>query len=103
MHRCGAEEAAMTNEKDLRDVAREHVRAGTGLIIHATTFFIVNLALVVMWALTGHGYPWFVWLLLFWGIGVVTHAITYRIGPGSANEERAIEREVIRLQSRTQQ
>ena len=94
--------AVMQDEKDLRQIARDHVRAGTGLIIHATMYFFVNLGLVILWAMTGGGYPWFVWPLLGWGVGIVAHTVTYWIGPGSANEERAIEREMIRMQTRAQ-
>ncbi len=92
----------MQDDRDLREIAKEHGRAGTGLIIHATMYFIVNLGLIVLWAISGGGYPWFAWPLLFWGVGIVAHAITYWIGPGSANEQRAIEREIVRMQTGAQ-
>lgn len=41
---------------------------------HLGTYVAVNVMLVVIWALTGFGYPWFVWPLLGWGTGIAFHA-----------------------------
>ena len=46
--------------------------------LHAILWAAVNLLLVVIWAVTGAGFPWFVFPLFGWLIGLVTHAaITY--------------------------
>ena len=41
---------------------------------HCVAYVIVNGFLVVVWALTGRGYFWPVWVLGAWGVGVVLHA-----------------------------
>jgi 2TM domain len=47
--------------------------ANTGFRIHAAVFIAVNLLLVITWAMNGAGYPWFVYPLMGWGIGLVAH------------------------------
>lgn len=47
--------------------------ANTGFRIHLRVFIMVNLLLVVTWFGTGAGYPWFVYPLFGWGIGLVAH------------------------------
>ena len=50
--------------------------------IHATVFAAVQLLLIaiwaVVWATTGHHYPWFVYPLLGWGIGLAAHYAVVR-------------------------
>src|SRR6476659_7059198 len=41
--------------------------------LHLSIYLVTNLFLVVIWALTGAGFPWFVFPLLGWGIGLVAH------------------------------
>lgn len=43
------------------------------LRIHAAVFVVVQLLLVAIWAMTGADYPWFVFPLLGWGVGLVAH------------------------------
>lgn len=52
---------------------QEHLR--TGLRMHAAVFVIIQLLLVATWALTGAGFPWFVFPLLGWGAGLAGHAL----------------------------
>ncbi len=49
----------------------------TGFVIHATVYVAVNILLVVIWALTWTGFPWFVFPLLGWGIGLAAHGAAY--------------------------
>lgn len=42
--------------------------------LHAAVFTATNIALVVIWALTGADHPWFVYPLVGWGIGLAAHA-----------------------------
>lgn len=44
--------------------------------VHLSIYAVTNLFLVVVWALTGAGFPWFVFPLLGWGIGLVAHGAT---------------------------
>lgn len=84
-------------EDTLEELARKRVQARTGFLVHAAMYLTMNAGLVIIWLLSGRGYPWFMWPLLGWGIGVLAHAITLVVGPGSEAERRAISREVNRL------
>jgi hypothetical protein len=50
--------------------------------IHATVFVAVQVLLIAVWALVwvtgGSGYPWFIYPLLGWGIGLAAHYATAR-------------------------
>lgn len=46
--------------------------------IHATAFVAVQVLLVVVWALAGAGYPWFLFPLVGWGVGLAIHYATAR-------------------------
>lgn len=84
-------------DNDLEQRAEQRVRARSGFVIHLAMYLTVNAGLVLIWFLTGRGYPWFLWPMIGWGIGIVAHALSLAIGPGSEGERRAIEREVRRL------
>ena len=78
-------ERAAQREHDIRRQHREQRSARekrAGLRIHATVYVCVQLLLVSVWALAGAGYPWFLYPLLGWGIGLATHyaAVRDRIG-----------------------
>jgi hypothetical protein len=57
---------------------------------HLHAYVAVNALLVAIWALSGFGYPWFVWPLLGWGIGLVSHA-RGRHGPRRRRARTAVE------------
>jgi Domain of unknown function (DUF1707)/2TM domain len=40
---------------------------------HATTYLAVIALLWLIWLVTGAGYPWPIWPMLGWGIGVIGH------------------------------
>src|SRR5215212_2731494 len=46
----------------------------TSVRIHFTTYLLVNLMLIAIWAAAGGGYFWPIWPILGWGIGVGCHA-----------------------------
>ena len=46
----------------------------TSVRIHFTTYLLVNLMLIGIWAASGGGYFWPIWPILGWGIGVGCHA-----------------------------
>jgi hypothetical protein len=74
-------ERAAQREHDIRRQHREQRRAREkrfGLRIHATVFVGVQLLLVSVWALTGASYPWFLFPLLGWGIGLAAHYAAVR-------------------------
>jgi fatty acid desaturase len=71
-----AERAEAESQRQRRDRSARGQRAG--FRIHATVFAAVNLMLVVVWALTGAGYPWFLYALLGWGVGLAAHFAAIR-------------------------
>lgn len=68
-------EAAEQRERRSARMTRGHRK---GFRIHATLYLMVNLFLIAIWASVwqlndGPSYPWFVWVLLGWGIGLSAH------------------------------
>lgn len=84
-------------DNEVEALATKRVQNRTSFVTHLAMYVVMNAGFVAIWFLTGRGYPWFVWPLLGWGIGILAHAITLVVGPGSAAERRAIDREVRRL------
>lgn len=79
-------EAAEQAEKDAK---RKHVEkklvsgSRTGFRIHATVFIAVNVMLIMIWATVwqlndGPSYPWFIFVLFGWGIGLAAHYAAVR-------------------------
>ena len=77
------------NEEQLRRPAARRVATRGSFVLHAVTYAIVNTGLVFLWAMTGTGYPWFVWPLFGWGIGVVAHAVRVFAGPDHPKDAQA--------------
>lgn len=55
-------------ERAAKRVARQRV-----FWLHAVLFGAVNLLLVVVWGVTGAGFPWFVFPLFGWLVGLAAH------------------------------
>lgn len=89
------------SEADLRRLAKKRAQARIGLGIHIAMYLAVNAGLLAIWLVTGNAYPWFLWPTLGWGIGVLGHVIAYFYGPESPGEQRAVARELRRLQAET--
>ena len=84
-------------DEALQEVATKRVQARFGFVIHAAMYVVMNAGLFLIWWLTDSSYPWFLWPMLGWGIGVLAHGVALVIGPGSAAERHAITRELERL------
>jgi 2TM domain len=56
-----------------RAEARKRVEAKRAFTPHLVSYVTVNAFLIAIWALTGFGYFWPVWVLAGWGIGLVLH------------------------------
>ena len=85
----------MENQKDKRYLkAKERVKEIKVFYGHLTIFIIVNLFLLTINYLTdGLRYPWFLWVTVSWGIGMLFSALrTFRINPFYSEdwEERKI-------------
>ncbi len=84
-------------ELDLEALARKRVKMKRDYLVHVMLYVSVNLALFGIWTATGGGYPWFVWPLFAWGIGIVANTMVVLMELWTP-EEKAVERELRRLQ-----
>jgi uncharacterized ion transporter superfamily protein YfcC len=78
-----------------RDLAIRRLKEKNDFKVHLVVYLAVNIMLVVIWAFTGAGYFWPIFVMGFWGIGLVMHGYTaYR---GNVITEEQIEHEMKRL------
>jgi len=91
--------ATEMSEKELYEAARKRVEEKKGFFIHLVVYICINILLVIIWAFpAGGGYPWFLWPLGGWGIGILFHFLEVFVFSGkTAWEKREIEKEVERL------
>ena len=63
--------------------------------MHASVYLATNLTLFVIWAVVGGGYPWFVFPIMGWGIGLAAHgAVAFLL---ESPQDLVLEREQRRL------
>ncbi|UCG54489.1 MAG: 2TM domain-containing protein, partial [Dehalococcoidia bacterium] len=63
--------AKQMTEEQIYEEATKRVKDRKRFYGGLATYLIVNAVLVVIWALSGQGYPWFLWPLGIWGIFVL--------------------------------
>ena len=72
------------NDNFLREKARKRV----AFKIHLIVYCVVNASLWFIWWITGSGYPWPVWPVFGWGIGLIFHYLfEYRSSHFLSEEE----------------
>jgi hypothetical protein len=64
-----------TNDDEIYEEAKAIVKAKKDFYRDLITWAVVNTVLVIIWALSGRGYPWFLWPLGIWGAFVLFHFI----------------------------
>ena len=64
----------MSNEEQRREAAIERLKAKRDFKTHAAAYLIVNVGLILIWALSGRGYFWPIWPIAGWGIGLAFNA-----------------------------
>jgi hypothetical protein len=87
------------SEDKIRKMARHRVAAKMGFFYHLICYVLVNTLLIVIWAVTGAGYPWFLWALGGWGVGLVFHffGVFVFLQGGGDWERRAVDKEVEKI------
>jgi len=65
------------NEQQVREHVRKLSRFYTDVLIYA----VVNLGLILIWAISGGGYFWPIWVIIGWGIGLGVHAFSLGLIP----------------------
>ena len=64
------------SEEQIYELAKKRVEAKRGFFTHLTVYILVNVMLVLIWRFAdGGGFPWFIFPLGGWGIGLIIHAI----------------------------
>jgi uncharacterized membrane protein len=59
---------AAFREREARQILRRRA-----WYLHLAVYLAVQATLLGIWALSGGGYPWFLFPLMGWGIGLVAH------------------------------
>ena len=81
-----------------QELAERRVRQRMELWWHLGSYIIVNIFLVIIWAITGAGYPWFIWVMIGWGIGMAFHIMHYFITiHGESRREHMVQKEMDKL------
>ncbi len=63
----------MPTDEELHQIARKTAEGKVGFYIHLGVYIAVNLFLIVIWYITGAGFPWFLFILFGWGIGLAAN------------------------------
>jgi hypothetical protein len=86
-------------EEEVYRLARQRVEEKKGFYIHLTVYIFVNILLIIIWFFTGAGFPWFIFPLGGWGIGILFHFLGVFVFSrgGGAWEKREIEKEADRI------
>ena len=93
----------MTNqmsEDEIYEQAKIRVEAKRGFYSHLIAYVVVNIILVLVWAFAaGGGYPWFLWPLGGWGIGILFHFLGVFVF-GGKSDRAAIEKEAEKIREK---
>jgi hypothetical protein len=60
-------------EKEIEGRIRDRVRKIRDFYTHLVVYVVINLILVGIWYFTSKGFPWFIFPLGGWGIGLFFH------------------------------
>ena len=88
--------AKQMTEEQIYEEASKRVRARKRFYGGLATYLIVNAVLIVIWALSGQGYMWFLWPLGIWGVFVLGDYLRVFIF-GKGSDQQAIEKEVEKM------
>ena len=85
------------SDEEIYKMARERVKAKRDFYKHLVIYVVVNIMLVIIWAFpTGGGHPWFLWVLGFWGLGVLMNFLEVFVWQKRGTKE-AVEKEVEKI------
>ena len=88
---------AQMSEEQIYEEAKKRVAAKRGFYKHLFVYVLVNIILVFVWAFpAGGGYPWFLWVIGGWGIGVLFNFVEVFVWP-KGGERAAIAKEAEKL------
>ena len=89
--------AKQTSEEEIYEEAKKRVKAKKGFFIHLAAYIVVNIMLVLIWAFAaGGGFPWFIFPLGGWGIGILFHFLGVFVF-GGRSDRAAVEKEAEKI------
>ena len=90
-------------EAEIRKKAEKRVSQRTALLSHIGAYVVVNTFLIIVWALAGAGYPWFLWVMAGWGLGLAINIVSYFAGSkGEAARDRMVQKEMDKIKEEEQ-
>ena len=85
------------SEEEIYEEAKKRVEAKKDFYRHLVIYVVVNIILVIIWAFPGgRGHPWFLWVLGFWGVGVLFNFLRVFVWVRKG-DIRAIEKEAEKI------
>jgi len=84
------------SEDEIYEQASKRVKEKKRFYSGLATYAVVNAVLVVIWALSGRGYPWFLWPLGIWGVFVLGDFLRIFVF-GKGSDDEAIKKEVEKM------
>lgn len=84
------------SEEEIYEEAKKRVKAKKDFYVHLAVYICVNTFLIIIWAVTSGGFPWFLFPLGGWGIGLTFHALDVFLFQRQS-DRKAIEKEVAKL------
>jgi len=90
----------MTSDEELRIKARKRAEEKASFYTHLGIYTIVNLFLIAIWWFTGgpRVFPWFIFILFGWGIGLASHLLSVYRGEGFIDKMAEREYEKLKKQ-----
>jgi len=64
----------MDDRDEQREVALKRVKGRRDFRNHVAAYLVVNTMLVLIWAFSGAGYFWPIWIVAAWGVGLALNA-----------------------------
>lgn len=86
------------DDAELRDRAIKRLKKRRDFAAHLLVYVLVNGAFVALWMTTSQGFFWPIFLMVFWGIGLVMNA--WDVWRGDTFTEQQISHEMDRMQAR---
>jgi hypothetical protein len=89
--------AKQPSEEAIYEEAKRRVKAKKDFYVHLAVYVCVNIFLIIIWAFpAGRGFPWFVFPLGGWGIGILLHFLEVFVF-GGKSDRAAIEKEAEKI------
>ena len=84
-------------EEQIYEEAKKRVEAKRGFYSHLIVYICVNILIIIVWAFpAGGGFPWFIFPLGGWGIGLLFHGLGVFVFDRRLNKA-AIEKEAEKI------